>query len=133
MSPDGDIQNVFNNSGHKGAGAYALIAAIRIGGKTLDCFDGFLVSNYANFGFTEVARMQFNHEFAPSSWDLQEYGEPDIVFMARTIDLSEEEMLKNARRPKQEWTVATRTSQFTEDWQWAKRQSRKSAEAGRNG
>ncbi len=133
VSPDGDIQNVFNNSGRKGAGAYAIIEAIRIGGRTLDCFDGFLVGNYANFGFTEVARMKFNHEFAPSSWNLHEYGEPDIVFMARTIDLSEEEMLKNAKKPKQEWTVAARTDQFTDDWKWAKHESRKSAEAGGNG
>ena len=64
VDKDGDIQNVFNNHGPKGAGAYAMIEAIKQGGRTLDAYDGFLPGYYRQFGFEETGRMAFNPEFA---------------------------------------------------------------------
>ncbi len=46
VSPEGDIQSVFNNSGVKGAGGAAIEAAKAAGGKTLDCFDPVLPGIY---------------------------------------------------------------------------------------
>lgn len=81
MSCPGDVQNVFNNGGPKGAAAGAIVAAIANEGRTLDCYDGFLPSYYRQFGFEETGRMKFNPEFAPANWD-PKLGAPDIVFMA---------------------------------------------------
>lgn len=82
VSPEGDIQNVFNNGGPKGAGQDALYEAIRQGGTHLDCFDDYLPGLYNNFGFEETGRMKFNRDYAPEGWDYDKYGEPDVVFMA---------------------------------------------------
>ena len=81
LSKDGDIQNVFNNSGVKGAGANAVREAIKQGGKTLDCFAGFLPAFYSKFGFEEYKRVKFDRRYAPKGWDYTSHGEPDIVYM----------------------------------------------------
>jgi hypothetical protein len=81
ISKDGDIQNVFNNGGPKGAGTAAVKWAIANGGTTLDCFDGFLPSYYKSLGFEEVSRVKFDRQYAPSTWDYAKAGEPDVVFM----------------------------------------------------
>ena len=67
VSPEGDIQNVFNNGGEKGAGAHAVAHAVEHhGGRTLDAYDGFLPKYYRQFGFHETGRTKFNPEYAPS-------------------------------------------------------------------
>ena len=81
VSPEGDIQNVFNNSGVRGAGAHAVIHAINnLGGRTLDAFDGHLPRLYAQFGFQETGRAKFDPAQAPANWD-KKMGTPDVVFM----------------------------------------------------
>ena len=60
VDPEGDVQNVFNNGGTKGAAAHAVVHAIEQGGKTLDAYDGFLPEYYRQFGFQETGRMKFN-------------------------------------------------------------------------
>jgi hypothetical protein len=81
VSPEGDIQNVFNNGGEKGAGAHAVAHAIEHhGGRTLDAYDGFLPDYYRQFGFHETGRTKFNPEFAPK-WDTAKHGTPDVVHM----------------------------------------------------
>lgn len=83
ISPEGDLQNVFRNPGGvKGAGRAAVEHAISQGAKTLDAFDGFLPSLYGDLGFVETGRMRFVDEFAPEGWDFEQYGRPDIIFMA---------------------------------------------------
>ncbi len=80
---DGDLQNVFNNSGIPGLGTEILKIAIETyGARTLDCFDGFLPKYYHKAGFEEVARVPFVDEFAPPGWDFYKLGRPDIVIMA---------------------------------------------------
>lgn len=70
VSPEGDIQSVFNNSGVKGAGGAAIEAAKAAGGKTLDCFDQKLPGIYKQHGFEEVSREK--------NWTP---GKPDVVYM----------------------------------------------------
>jgi hypothetical protein len=82
VSPEGDIQNLFNNGGPKGHGAHALVHAIdEHGGHTLDAFDPYLPELYSQFGFKETGRMKFNKEFAPPKWDHVKDDSPDVVFM----------------------------------------------------
>lgn len=83
VSPDGDIQNVFNNGGPKGGAAAAIRSAMQRGGKTLDCYDGFLPAYYSNFGFSETERLTFDPQYAPKNWDYEKYDNPDVVFMKR--------------------------------------------------
>jgi len=127
VSPEGDIQNVFNNGGPKGAAKEALITAINNGGVTLDCYDGYLPTNYANYGFTETNRMRFVREYAPESWDYDRFGEPDVVFMARTNNYSNERIRANANRPKTEWQPPAKSNDYTTDWDGAKERSRSAA------
>ena len=85
VSPEGDIQNVFNNGGPKGHGTHALVHAIEEhGGHTLDAFDPFLPRLYRQFGFKETGRMKFNPQFAPPKWDHVKDDAPDVVFMGHT-------------------------------------------------
>ena len=81
VSPEGDIQSVFNNSGIKGAGGAAIEAAKAAGGKTLDAFDPVLPGIYKQHGFVETGRAPFDPAQAPAAWDTKKNGTPDVVFM----------------------------------------------------
>jgi phage-related protein (TIGR01555 family) len=81
ISKDGDIQNVFNNGGPKGGAADAMKSALARGGKTLDCYDGFLPQYYKRFGMTETERLKFDPQYAPKNWDYAKHDNPDVVFM----------------------------------------------------
>ena len=65
LTKQGDLQNLFNNGGPKGAGVRAAIHAVSDGAKTLDCFDGYLRRTYQALGFEEVGRVKFNDDYAP--------------------------------------------------------------------
>lgn len=81
VDPNGDLQNVFNNSGVQGAGGHAIVHAINnLGARTLDAFDGHLPHRYAQFGFQETGRAKFDPAQAPANWDPKD-GKPDVVFM----------------------------------------------------
>lgn len=69
ISPDGDLQSVFNY-GQGGRGSALVRAAIAAGAVTLDCFDGFLPAFYARHGFVIVRREE--------NWTP---GGPDVVYM----------------------------------------------------
>jgi hypothetical protein len=84
LSPEGDIQNLFNNGGPPKAGQAAFLHAIENGGKTLDAYAGdgnFLPKLYAKFGFKPTEAMKFADEYAPAGWDYTADGRPDIIFM----------------------------------------------------
>ena len=82
MSPDKDLQMLFNNSQTPGLGAVAVEHGIRKGGKTLDCFDGFLPEYYTRFGFKEYDRIDWDDAYAPPDWNYGKDGRPDVVFMS---------------------------------------------------
>ena len=105
VSPDGDVQNLYNHDGPDGAGRTLLEAAIAVGGRTLDCYDGFLRELYADHGFRETGRMEFDPAYAPEGWDADRYGHPDVVFMAYQPDTSDDGETNDYYTP-DEWADA---------------------------
>lgn len=82
VSPEGDIQNVFAlDDAERFTGRVVFEKAIEAGGRTLDCYDGYLRDFYDEYGFRETGRMEFNPEFAPEGFNEEKFGHPDVVFM----------------------------------------------------
>lgn len=80
----GELVNLFSNSPTPGLGRIALLVAIQLGARSLDCFDGFLVNFYEKYGsFSVVQRVPFIDKFAPTNWDYEKNGRPDVVYMER--------------------------------------------------
>ena len=79
--PDGDMDiiSVHNNTDIHGVGEALIDSAKRLGGTTLDHFDGFLSNFYAKKGFKEDARGKWDDQYAPEDWDYEKYGRPDVV------------------------------------------------------
>lgn len=122
LQPDGDMGNLFNNGGPKGAATEVLIGMLADGGKTADCFDGYLPTLYANFGLREVGRMKFNREFAPPNWNYERDGEPDVVFLARTEDAGTADAIRSrVLGDKDGWTRRTRGTTYYDDYDAARR------------
>ena len=92
-----DIISVHNNSKRaKNVGDYLIEAAKRKGGSTLDHYDGYLSNFYGNHGFKEYNRLKWNKEFAPTTWDYETYGKPDVVLRA----IPDKDLLEIIKRPK---------------------------------
>ena len=127
VSPEGDIQNVFNNGGPKGAGTEALLTAMRNGGKTLDCYDGHLPEFYTQFGFVETGRMKFNPEYAPEGWDFERYDNPDVVFMGLKKTGETDDQIRDRAADKAKWKTRKITRKLYEgdEWDSAKDDSRR--------
>lgn len=88
LKEDGDIVSVFSVKGsqHKGVANSMIATAVSLGGKKLDCFDTVLPSIYAQEGFVETGRMQWDDQYKPDGWEYETYtsfndGRPDVVFM----------------------------------------------------
>lgn len=83
IAKDGDIVSVFKNPDfqEKGVADILIGFAKEKGGKKLDCFDGFLSKLYSKFGFKEKARMAWDDQYAPSNWNYERDGKPDVVMM----------------------------------------------------
>jgi uncharacterized protein len=127
VAPDADVQNIFNNGGPKGGGSKAMIAAIENGGRTLDCYAGFLPDYYHQFGFEEDKRMKFNPEFAPEGWDDAD-DSPDIVFMSwRGYHEGGPAGALARASSRATWARPTKSEDYTDDWDAAKRSSQESA------
>lgn len=73
IDQDSDTLNLLFNIGPRGRGAGAVQRAVLEGARQLDCFDGFLPSFYAKYGWKEAHR--------EANWTP---GEPDVVFMEVT-------------------------------------------------
>jgi hypothetical protein len=135
LSPDGDIQNVYNNSEPKikGAGTAVLVHAIQQGGRTLDCFDMTLPEIYRQAGFRETGRMRFNDEYARSGWDYAKYDRPDVVFIGwgGYPEGDSEGAIARAKGDRDKWIPNERTSQREEDWDSAKARSQALARGAR--
>lgn len=128
VSPEGDIQNVFNNGGPSGAGVEAIIAAIRAGGRTLDAFDGYLPQLYTQFGFVETGRVRFDPNYAPDGWNYERDGQPDVVFMRLQPTGESEDQIRGRAldrpRPSDDydgsWVPRTPSNRYYDDWYEAK-------------
>lgn len=117
VSPEGDIQNLFSHptDAPSGTGRVLIEKAIEQGGRTLDCYDGFLPDLYAEYGFRETGRIEFNPEYAPDDWNFDDYGQPDVVFMSY--------------QPETEYTE-TEDYYQADEWDQAKQDSRRTADTG---
>lgn len=82
VKDDGDIVSVFKNKENKSKGAMSsiILTALENGGTKLDNYDGVLSKMYLNHGFIPVARTAFVDEYAPSDWNYERDGRPDIIF-----------------------------------------------------
>lgn len=76
---DVDIISVHNNTGIGGLGDALIQSAIRLGGTTLDHFDGYLSDLYRKHGFEEYERYKWDDQYAPENWDYKKYGTPDVI------------------------------------------------------
>ncbi len=91
VTTDGDIEAVFknkllNHTRHAMDGV--MPQAIAAGGVKLDCYGKDLVRIYESYGFTPVARVEFNEQYANPGWD-ESKGTPYIYFMAHNGDSAE--------------------------------------------
>jgi len=129
IDPKGDLQNLFNNGGPKGAAGRLVAQAIGKGARTLDAYDGYLPDYYRQFGFVETGRIKFNPEFASSSWDSAKLGQPDVVFMAWNGYPSggAAGAIARAASTRDSWIANEPTSKYYQDYDTAKSDSRRSA------
>ena len=100
---NGDIVSVFKHPKSNLSRALDAIIplAIQLGGNRLDCFSRGLPAMYAKFGFSPVAKIQFDPECAPRDWNYARDGQPEIVFMVykkTIIDRTQEEARTRIQR-----------------------------------
>lgn len=89
VTKDGDIVSVFKNpniSKSRKAVSSILLTAIDNGGVKLDNYNGELSRMYLAHGFIPVARTAFVDEYAPSDWNYERDGRPDIIFWRHNGD-----------------------------------------------
>lgn len=91
LTDDGDIEAVFKNKqlNHTRFAMNGVMPqAIAEGGKKLDCYGDGLVRVYERYGFTPVARVEFNEQYANPGWDKSK-GTPYVYFMMHNGDSAE--------------------------------------------
>jgi len=96
ITSDGDVEAVFKNKAlnkTRHAMDGVMPQAIAAGGLKLDCYGKDLVRIYEQYGFTPVARVEFNPEYANEGWT-PDKGTPDIYFMMAT-DLDPDSVARN--------------------------------------
>lgn len=91
VTTDGDIEAVFKNkqlnrTPHAMDGV--MPQALAAGGAKLDCYGEKLVNIYEQYGFTPVARVEFNPKYANEGWT-PDKGTPYIYFMVHNGDSAE--------------------------------------------
>ena len=91
ITSDGDVEAVFKNKAlnkTRHAMDGVMPQAIAAGGLKLDCYGKDLVRIYEQYGFTPVARVEFNPEYANEGWT-PDKGTPYIYFMMNNGDSAE--------------------------------------------
>lgn len=91
ITSDGDVEAVFKNKAlNKTSHAMdgVMPQAIAAGGLKLDCYGKDLVRIYEQYGFTPVARVEFNPKYANEGWT-PDKGTPYIYFMMHNGDSAE--------------------------------------------
>lgn len=91
ITSDGDVEAVFKNKAlnktHLAMDG-VMPQALAAGGTKLDCYGEALVKVYERYGFTPVARVEFNPEYANEGWT-PDKGTPYIYFMMNNGDSAE--------------------------------------------
>lgn len=91
ITSDGDIEAVFKNKAlnkTRRAMNGVMPQALALGGTKLDCYGENLVNTYERYGFTPVARVEFNPKYANEGW-APDKGTPYIYFMMHNGDSAE--------------------------------------------
>lgn len=104
LTSDGNMGNLFNNGGQKGAAREVLLDMLADGGKTAEAFDGPLTQLYAQFGLHETGRMEFDPAQAPKNWNVERDDHPDLVFLARTGELEHADDIRFRLDDERLWT-----------------------------
>lgn len=60
-------------------GKAAVQAAIELGASWIFFFDGHLLKFYESLGFKVTLREAWNDEYAPTGWNYEKYGRPDVI------------------------------------------------------
>jgi len=82
VTEDGNMVGMFKyDKSAKGTAQAVQGERVKIGGKKLDNFDGYLTKLYEKNGFRVVSRVPFNEEYAPEGWNKEKHGTPDVVAM----------------------------------------------------
>ena len=82
VTEDGNMVGMFKyDKSAKGTAKAVQGEKVKIGGKKLDNFDGYLTNLYEKNGFRVVSRVPFNEQYAPEGWKKEKHGTPDVVAM----------------------------------------------------
>lgn len=81
ITQDRELVCLHNYTDIAGLGKLMVYAALWLGANHLNCFDGYLVQYYRQFGFAEYWREPFDRSLAPADWRYDDHGTPDVVFM----------------------------------------------------
>ena len=80
ITRDGDLISVFSAPGaHEGK--QMIPDAVANGAKTLDCLGPVLPKIYEKFGFETYRVLQWDDKYAPSNWDYEAHGRPNVYMM----------------------------------------------------
>jgi hypothetical protein len=82
ITTDREIVALFNGWEDRSLGDQLVFEAVKRGGRWLNCFSGYLGEFYFKHGFETVAYLPWDDDEAPDSWDYEEYGRPDVLFMS---------------------------------------------------
>lgn len=87
VTKDNNIVSIFNGGERKGALKTLLPVAIQNGGNKLDNYNSEKLSSlYELYGFNPISKVKFNNKFAPTDWNYERDGNPDIVFWIHNGD-----------------------------------------------
>jgi hypothetical protein len=75
-----EVVAVFNNSPFRGIGDAMMQSVIRLGGRYLDHFDGFLTDLYSRNGFVEYKRVPYDPQYDPTGVFKKQYGPVDVIY-----------------------------------------------------
>lgn len=85
LQEDGELVNLFAlRNGH---GDRLVEAAIALGARRLDCYEGVLSDLYRRHGFVEISRMPWDSRYAHPEWIESRYGTPDVLEMSVKLPL----------------------------------------------
>jgi hypothetical protein len=81
LTPEGEIVNVFNNTGVKLCGREAIQYAISKGGKRVFCIGEFLRKYYEALNFEVTETILWDDALAPACWTDSKYGRPRLFIL----------------------------------------------------
>jgi len=94
VTSDNNIVSVFNGGTHHGVLKTLMPVAIGVGGNKLDNYDVAKLSGlYELYGFNPISKTAFDETFAPSDWNYERDGHPDIVFWLHNGDAMSDVLL----------------------------------------